>query len=218
VSLDRAARSEGNGRTTQGQARVKRGSSEVRSRGDGWIPGGHRWSVEWTTGGVGCFERVERRVPNGWTCCAIQRDVSSIYARCQSWWRDCDCRPWGTGRARINAIHAAARGRLAAASRRMWPLDSMRRIACGQFRVAAGVGRRPGLRPFFAASCGKRPGDGATVQAKRTALRGRLRSRSSTGTRARRRTIRLVEPRSAPVSLRGASRRAMYRPAESRRD
>lgn len=200
MSLDRAARSEGNGRTTQRQARDEPGSSEGRSRGDGWMPGGHRWSVEWTTGGVWCFERVERRVPNGWTCCAIQRDVSSIYAQCRPV-HNCDCRPLGgDGRARINAIHAAARGRIAVASRRMWPTDSMRMIAYGQFRMVAGVGRRPGRRPFSTAICGKRPGDGATAQAKRNALRGISGSRSGTRTRARRRTMRLVGLRRAPMS------------------
>ena len=172
---------------------------------------------EWTTGGGSCVERVERRVPNGWTCCAIQRDASSIYAQCQPV-RDCDCRPLGVDeRARINAIHAAASGRLAAATRRLWPRDSRRRIAGGQFRMLPGVGRRSGRRPFSAAICGKRSGDRATAQAKPNALRGILRSRSWTGTRARRRTIRRVGPRRAPVSLRGASRLTTSRPAESRR-
>jgi hypothetical protein len=217
MSLDRAAGSEGNGWQTRGQARDGPGASEGRSRGDGWMPGGHQWRDEWTTGGAWWFERVERRVPNGWTCCAIQRDVSSIYAQCQTV-RDCDCRPLGGDeRARINAIHAAASGRIAAAIRRVWPLNSMRVIACGQFRILPGVGRRPKRRPFSVASCGRRPRDGATVPAERNTLRGILRSRSSTGTPARRRTIRLVGPRRAPVSLRGASRLATSRPAESRR-
>ncbi len=213
MSLDRAARSEGNGRQTRGQAKDDRGETGGCPVDTGGGTSGQRvsrdgsneWSVVSPTGGpVVQYSAMYR---------AYMRNASRCVIVIVAHWAVMSARESMPYR----GPHAAARGRLAAATRRMWPLDSMRRIACGQFRGVAGIGRRPGCRPFSAAICGKRLGDGATAQAKRNALRGRLRSRSSTGTQARRRTIRLFGPRRAPVSLRGASMLATSRPAESQR-
>ena len=185
---------------SEGRTRVKRRTIEGRRVDARRIP----VEDEWTTGGAWCLKRVECRVPNGWTCCAIKRDVSSIYAQCQPV-RDCDCRPLGGDeRARINAIHTAACGRAAAASR---PRAAAGFEAQDRVRPVSRGGRcRPTAetRSFSAASCGSPWSDGATAQAKRNALRGKLRSRSSTGTRARRRC----------TWRRGL---ATSRPAESRR-
>ncbi len=138
------------------------------------MSGGHRWSVEWTTGGVWYFDRVERCVPNGWTCCAIQRDVSSIYARCQPV-RDCDCRPLGGDeRARINAARGRTRpnrrGKLPdvaagfEAQDRVWPVSRG-----GRRRPSAGASAA--IRGQLWQAAGRRSVEACDVPAGRVAAR-----------------------------------------------
>ncbi len=61
-------------RATDGRLGGKRGTNQGRATDDRGETGGCRRipvEDEWTTGGAWWFKRVERRVPNGWTCCAI---------------------------------------------------------------------------------------------------------------------------------------------------